>query len=274
MQKNLHNSFYNQFLVFIKEKVSLTRCAKCNHRTSLSRTLKVLRCLNKKCRKTYKFFKSDIFEKNKITFEKILGILKGLFKNINTKALSILLEVSRKTIRLYRKKLKKLLKTAFKKEKVKLGGANIIVEVDESKVGSRKYNRGRFIDGVWVLGLVERTPERRIILIKLKNRNKKTLTKKIKKYVHKHSTIYSDEWKGYCDLKNHEFTHLTVNHSQFYVNPSNGVHTQTIEGNWSGLKTSLPRKHRNSRGINFYLLVYMFKRNKGRKLYEFLFNLF
>ena len=33
-----------------------------------------------------------------------------------------------------------------------IGGEGIIVEIDESKFGKRKYHRGRIIDGVWVVG--------------------------------------------------------------------------------------------------------------------------
>lgn len=57
-----------------------------------------------------------------------------------------------------------------RKEKVKLGGENVVVEVDESKFGHRKYNRGRLIEGVWILGLVEKTPERRTIMVTIKNK--------------------------------------------------------------------------------------------------------
>jgi hypothetical protein len=32
-----------------------------------------------------------------------------------------------------------------------------IVEVDESKFGKRKYHRGHRVEGVWVIGGVERT---------------------------------------------------------------------------------------------------------------------
>ena len=34
----------------------------------------------------------------------------------------------------------------------KIGGANCTVEIDESKFGERKYNRGRLVEGQWVLG--------------------------------------------------------------------------------------------------------------------------
>lgn len=44
-----------------------------------------------------------------------------------------------------------------------IGGPNIIVEIDESKFGRHQYTRGHHVEGVWLLGLVERTPERRVV---------------------------------------------------------------------------------------------------------------
>jgi hypothetical protein len=43
----------------------------------------------------------------------------------------------------------------IKLEKHKIGGPGIIIEVDESKFGRRKYNRGHRVEGVWVMGGVE-----------------------------------------------------------------------------------------------------------------------
>ncbi|GFU56756.1 transposable element Tc3 transposase [Trichonephila clavipes] len=37
-----------------------------------------------------------------------------------------------------------------------IGGKDCIVEIDESKFGKRKYNRGHFVEGQWVFGGVER----------------------------------------------------------------------------------------------------------------------
>ena len=35
------------------------------------------------------------------------------------------------------------------------GGPGMIVEIDESKFGRRKYNRGRAVEGAWVFGAIE-----------------------------------------------------------------------------------------------------------------------
>ncbi|EIE87955.1 hypothetical protein RO3G_12666 [Rhizopus delemar RA 99-880] len=54
-------------------------------------------------------------------------------------------------------------------------GQPIVVEIDESKFGKRKYNKGKRVDGVWVVGDVERTPERKVFLLTVPNRNQNTL---------------------------------------------------------------------------------------------------
>jgi hypothetical protein len=47
----------------------------------------------------------------------------------------------------------------------KIGGPGVTVEIDESKFGKRKDNRGKRVEGVWVLGGVERTPARKMFAV-------------------------------------------------------------------------------------------------------------
>ena len=44
------------------------------------------------------------------------------------------------------------------------GGPDIIVEIDEKFFGKMKYHMGRSIDDQWVVGGVERTPEKSAFL--------------------------------------------------------------------------------------------------------------
>ena len=73
----------------------------------------------------------------------------------------------------------------------RIGGNNAIVEIDESKFGKRKYNRGHRVEGVWVVGAVERI-NKRIVLRYVEKRGGYTLTTSCKKYIKKETTIYSD----------------------------------------------------------------------------------
>ncbi|CAO0796138.1 unnamed protein product [Mucor circinelloides] len=125
---------------------------------------------------------------------------------------------------------------------LKIGGPGIIVEIDESKFGKRKYNTGHRVEGVWVIGGVERTPERRVFLVAVENRNAETIKALILRYVAPGSIIHTDCWAAYVNIPNWRnapsdlpFTHERVNHSVEYVN-ENGAHTNTIEGTWNGIK--------------------------------------
>ncbi len=134
--------------------------------------------------------------------------------------------------------IRKILKRVFYffKLDIKIGGPGVIVEIYESKFGKRKYNRGHKVDGVWVVGLVERIEKRLIVLSKVKNRKKKTLINLIKKHVLPGSIIYTNCWKGYIGLEAHGYVHKTVNHSLHFKYPVTGIHTNTIEGNWTAMK--------------------------------------
>ena len=56
----------------------------------------------------------------------------------------------------------------------KIGGPGLTVEIDETKFGKRKYNRGRVIEGNWVLGGICRETKS-IFLVKVGKRDKETL---------------------------------------------------------------------------------------------------
>ncbi|KAG0439683.1 hypothetical protein DMUE_2265 [Dictyocoela muelleri] len=99
-----------------------------------------------------------------------------------------------------------------------IGGHGIIVEVDDSKFIKRKYERGHVVDRIWILGAVERTSSRKIILKKCLQRNSETLISFLRQHVNPESIIFSYGWRGYSGLEHHFSGHLTVNHSVEFVN--------------------------------------------------------
>lgn len=138
------------------------------------------------------------------------------------------------------------------------------MEIDESKFGKRKYNKGHPVGGVWVVGAVERS-SKRIILSHVAKRDAVTLTAFCETYIDHTSVIYSDCWKGYSKLCTIFKEHRTVNHSKHFVNRETNTHTNTIEGNWSGVKRTIPVRCRTMKLIDIYLLRFMLKRNEGAK---------
>ena len=153
---------------------------------------------------------------------------------------------------------------------VMIGGPGHIVEADESKFGKRKFHQGKRVVGKWVLGGYDRQTGQ-IFLVECPDnvRNHHTLVGLIKKHVRPGTTILTDCWKGYNKLADHGYTHLTVNHSQGFINPATGVHTNTCEGMWFHAKTHMKRGHghvrQDSEALEVALYEFMWMKKFGLK---------
>lgn len=113
----------------------------------------------------------------------------------------------------------------------KIGGINTIVEIYESKLGKRKYNKGHRVKGAWIFGMVERTNERKIRLMAVEDRKAETLDGILRKHVDARSTIYSDCWAEYKNIVKNFSEHLRVNHSLHFKYLVTGVNTTCFESN-------------------------------------------
>ncbi|KAL9976846.1 hypothetical protein ACROYT_G014182 [Oculina patagonica] len=113
----------------------------------------------------------------------------------------------------------------------KIGGEGKVVQIDESKVGKRKYHR---VDGQWVFGGIEED-SRRCFIVAVEDRSEATLLPIIKKWIEPGTLIVSDCWKSYQNLEKNGYSHQTVNHSKEFVN-NDSYHTNKIEGHWRHMK--------------------------------------
>lgn len=238
-------------------------CPKCNQKCKERQDRAfIARCTWGKCRAEFSLLNGTIFHMSRLSINSILNIINMWLLNGNSFLISKTLNISLITVRSILKKVSTTIVKNYYNKFDKIGGNGIIVEVDESKFGKRKYYRGHRVKGVWVVGMVERTAKRRILVIPVEKRDKNSLNLVLKRYVNSESIIYSDCWKGYSNLSLYFKDHLTVNHSVGFKNSNNGVHTNTIEGNWSSVKNSIPKVFRNKRSIWGYLIRYMLKRNE------------
>uniref|UniRef100_A0A158P4R1 ISXO2-like transposase domain-containing protein n=1 Tax=Tetranychus urticae TaxID=32264 RepID=A0A158P4R1_TETUR len=150
-----------------------------------------------------------------------------------------------------------------------IGGTGKVVEIDETMIFKRKYNRGRLSSNqkrqVWVFGGIERESKATFAEI-VEKRDEKTLIDVIQNNILPGTTIYSDCWKSYNNLDQYNFySHDTVNHSKNFLNPSNkNVHTQNIERNWRSLKDHIP-KSSNGPNRDDHLIEFLYK-SKYRKI--------
>lgn len=155
----------------------------------------------------------------------------------------------------------------FRSSVSKLGGPGRIVEIDEAKIGHRKYNRGRIIEGQWIFGGIDRTTKN-LFLVPVEKRDAETLINLIMTYIAPETTIMSDCWAAYRTLSSNPlFEHLTVNQSVNFVDPDNGAHTNTIVRTWREVRANVPRFGQRREHFHGYLCEYIFKR-KFQKFIE------
>ena len=124
---------------------------------------------------------------------------------------------------------------------VMIGGPGKTVEIDESKFGKRKYNRGRYVEGHWVFGGIERDSSE-AFMVEVQDRSAATLLPIILEHVRPGTNIISDEWRAYSQLLSQGMSHQTVNHSVNFIDPSTGAHTQGIESTWAQTKRMMRRE--------------------------------
>ena len=169
--------------------------------------------------------------------------------------------IDNKTLQHYIKKFQLIIATSLNNEDTIIGGPGIEVQLDESKFGRRKYEKGHRVEGVWVFGGVENTVERKVFLKVVQDRTKETLEAIIKRHVKAGSIIVTDGWKGYFGVgEMKEYTHHWVNHSLNFVDPESRIHTNSIEGTWFGVKQQVSHRQRTAVLIEEKLIEFIWRR--------------
>jgi transposase-like protein len=138
----------------------------------------------------------------------------------------------------------------------------------KSKFGKRKHNRGHRVEGIWVIGGVERTDNRLMFAEVVEQRDAATLLDVISRHVAAGSIVNTDLWRGYAQLGAQlNVEHRTVNHSQHFVNPDDGTHTNAIEGTWNGIKLKVAPRNRTKDFMTENLMEFIWRRKHADNLW-------
>jgi ssDNA-binding Zn-finger/Zn-ribbon topoisomerase 1 len=259
------------FLIEQKVLYNYEECPKCKKgimRRYKSKP-KLWMCNNYKCKSKISVFKDSFFANNKIPCHDLLRIaykwLSGQrFKDIVTQT-----GHAQVTVCDHIRFCREIIASFVYEEDTKIGGPGIIVEVDESKFGKVKYHRGHRVEGVWILGGVERTEERRIFLVAVPDRTKETLVNILERHILPGSVVITDLWKGYTNLSEClEVEHKTVNHTTCFKDPETGAHSNTIEGTWAGVKFKVAPRNRTEQLIDLHLAEFIWRRQNANNLWN------
>ena len=235
--KTITNILFNndeciEWLISSKIIWLIRKCPICNKDMLLNKNLKRYRhCCNNSKKKEIAMFKNTFFSNVKIFPCELMTIIYFWLQGANFTFVKNVTGHSKQVITNIFKDLNDLAALNVNEEKLKIGGPNIIVEIDESKLAKRKYNRAHRVEGVWVVGGIEKTNEKNIFFVEVQNRNAATLQEIIENYVLSGSIICTDCWAGYNFLDNNlNYIYEKVNYSLGFKDPITNVHTNTIEG--------------------------------------------
>jgi transposase-like protein len=248
-------------------------CQGCNAEMVLNQMRGMYRCSNRGCNKEKSMLTNTFFARARLPLQKLL-FLTGLWLNkVGRDAAAGMAEVSKNSVTKHFHNLKNLVADDVEMEEAVIGGQGITVEIDESKFGKRKYNRGHRVEGCWVFGGVERTAERRCFAVPVQQRDAATLIPLITTHIRPGSIIISDMWRAYNFIPA-DYEHLTVNHSLHFVDPLTGTHTNTIEATWNAMKKDIPVRNRRPEGMEEELWTFMWRRVHKDDLWGGIINAF
>lgn len=248
-------------------------CPKCSNYLKLYINERRFRCHKKDCIVEISIRKNSFFNGHRLPCSKILKLGWLWINKVPVISIINMTGHSPNTVNNFIRYYRQLIASTLNIDNNVIGGDGVIVEIDESKMGKRKYHKGHRVEGAWVFGGIERTLEKRIFLTTVPDRSAATLLEILNNHVLPGSIIYSDKWSSYNAIEELlKMKHMTVNHSKTFKDKTTGVHTNTIEGLWNGIKQGIKPRNRNKKEVDGYLMEYIWRKQNKGKLWDALLN--
>ena len=137
------------------------------------------RANNKRHKSTVSIRKGSWFEQSNLTLEEIIKFTYWWSEGLTQEQIKKQLHINANTAVDWDMFCRETCEVTIQKKSEKIGGEGKVVQIDESKVGKRKYHRGHRVEGQWVFGGIEED-SRRCFLVAVEDRSEATLLPIIK----------------------------------------------------------------------------------------------
>jgi len=160
--------------------------------------------------------------------------------------------------------------SVLKKCSYKIGGPGLTVEIDVGKFDKLTNKEGHRASEVLVLGGICRETGD-MFVIPVESREADTLIPGIISRVADGTTIVTNSRDAYDTLQDYGYIHMTVNHSENFVDPLSGAHVQTIENTWWQIKRRFPETYIQTDELAEHLIEFLWRlevRKEGKDYFD------
>jgi transposase-like protein len=225
---------------------SKATCQECDQQMSIQ-TLRrsiddqTFRC--SQCKKTRSIRVGSIFEGSHLSLSDLFAIIYLMSAGITQTSIAEMLNIALTTVIEWELKLRDVYSRKLRTTDLRLGGQDVVVQIDESVLAKAKPTRNRHARPVktqWMFGLYDCS--RRVGIVRaVPNRTSGTLLPIISEQCMPGTIIRSDGWAAYANIESIGFRHEVVVHEDNFVDPVTGCNTNAVEAYWKRAKAKLKR---------------------------------
>ncbi|XP_046663933.1 uncharacterized protein LOC124356778 isoform X2 [Homalodisca vitripennis] len=221
------------------------------------------RCRKNTCRQDIQLRSNTWLENSRLGFDKVLlFIYCWSHKLTSVDFCERKLKINHNTIVDWNNYLREVCAAKLLANPLVIGGPGLTVEIDESVFAKRKYNVGRVPKKQWIFGgICHETKD--CFLFAVEDRSAASLMPIIVERIAPGTRIVSDKWRSYNGIRNanSNYDHNTVNHSENFIDPETGAHTNTVKRMWGVAKSSFRRQYgTHSKLLDSYLCEFMWRK--------------
>jgi len=231
-----------------------------------------MRCPNRECNRKKSVRIGSYFARGRLPIAVQMKMMCCFTSNVTVTATAKLLKLRRATVSQYFDNFRGEWLDNLRDEPIVFTD-NGEYEVDECLIKHIWNPAAGEHQALWIGGILERATGK-VLLYPLQSRSRHSLVTPILRHVPHGSFVYSDDWPSYRSLMQHEYTHLSVNHSnreyarlQTLGDETLNVHINGMEGLNREVRQRFANKsNRNLERVDLTLAEIMY-RHSGRPLF-------